>query len=60
MTFLSLGIEFKPIFVDILKGAQTTPQFLEMNPSGKVPVIKDGNLTMSERFGFLFFGFRTG
>ena len=35
-----LGIEFERVDVDILAGASRTPEFLDRNPNGRVPVLE--------------------
>ncbi|GLJ52774.1 hypothetical protein SUGI_1124160 [Cryptomeria japonica] len=42
------GIEFEIVPVDILKGEQKKPEFLALQPFGKVPVVQDGDLTLFE------------
>ncbi|HXQ49868.1 MAG TPA: glutathione S-transferase N-terminal domain-containing protein [Stellaceae bacterium] len=34
-------LAYKPIFVDVWKGDQFAPEFLKLNPNGKIPVIVD-------------------
>jgi glutathione S-transferase len=34
--------------VDLMQGAQRAPEFLKINPSGKVPALVDGDFTLSE------------
>lgn len=36
-----LGVDYNLIPVDLSKGAQKTPEFLAMNPNGRIPVIVD-------------------
>lgn len=36
-----MGVEYNLIPVDLSKGAQKTPEFLAMNPNGRIPVIVD-------------------
>jgi glutathione S-transferase len=43
-----LGIRFKVQTVDIRKGEQKDPEYLKLNPSGKVPTITDGEVVVSE------------
>jgi glutathione S-transferase len=43
-----LGVAFDEVSVDILSGAQRLPAFLTLNPVGKVPVLLDGDLALSE------------
>jgi GST-like protein len=35
------GLPYEPHLVDILKGDQSTPEFLSLNPNGKIPAIVD-------------------
>lgn len=35
------GLPYKEIFVDVWKGDQFKPEFLKINPNGKIPVIVD-------------------
>lgn len=41
-------IPYKSIFVDLNKKEQREPQFLELNPNGKVPVLVDGKKVIYE------------
>ena len=43
-----LGVPFQVETVDIRKGEQKTPEYLKLNPSGKVPTITDGKVVVSE------------
>ena len=38
-----IGLPYEPHLVDILKGDQATPEFLALNPNGKIPAIIDPN-----------------
>ena len=40
--------EYEYVHVDLFKGAARTPEFLALNPAGKVPVLVDGELTLTE------------
>ena len=42
------GIEYELRWVDIMAGAQKTPEFLSLNPMGKLPVLVDGAVVVSE------------
>uniref|UniRef100_A0A0C9QRC5 glutathione transferase n=1 Tax=Wollemia nobilis TaxID=56998 RepID=A0A0C9QRC5_9CONI len=46
--FVEKGIDFEIVPVDMLKGEQKKPEFLALQPFGKVPVIQDGDLTLFE------------
>lgn len=34
------GIEFESVHLDLMKGENKSPEFLKMNPSGKIPVLE--------------------
>jgi len=54
--FLSLlGLPVELINVDLVAGAQKTPEFLEMNPFGQVPVIQDGEVTLADANAILVY-----
>jgi len=41
-------LEFEKIFIDLRKGEQKTPEFLRLNPYGKVPVLVDEDEVLYE------------
>lgn len=43
-----LGLKYQMLPVDILKGETREPDFLALNPAGKVPVLVDGDLVITE------------
>ncbi len=43
-----LGVDYRLEHVDIMTGAHKTPAFLAKNEMGKLPVIEDGNVVVSE------------
>merc|ERR1712243_13176 len=48
MTLDLLGLEYTYTTVNILEGEQKEPEFLALNPQHTVPVLCDGNLTITE------------
>jgi glutathione S-transferase len=42
------GQPYERVLTDITTGAQKTPEYLAINPMGKVPALKDGDATMAE------------
>jgi glutathione S-transferase len=47
--FLSLlGLPFRKVEVDLMRGEQKTPEFVAMNPFAQVPVIQDGEHTLAD------------
>ncbi|MBI3525255.1 MAG: glutathione S-transferase family protein [Betaproteobacteria bacterium] len=54
--FLSLlGLPVEIININLQAGEQKTPEFLQMNPFGQVPVIQDGEITLSDSNGILVY-----
>ncbi len=47
--------EFKFIPINIRKGEQREPAFLALNPVGRVPVLVDGDLTLTESNAILLY-----
>jgi glutathione S-transferase len=43
-----LGLEYELRFVDILSGAQKQPDILALNPMGKLPILVDGGVVVTE------------
>lgn len=43
-----LGIDLEMIEVDVRNGGNRTPEYLRLNPNGKVPVLVDGELVIWE------------
>jgi glutathione S-transferase len=43
-----LGVPFEAVSVNLPKGEHRTPAFLELNPAGRVPVLVDGDLILTE------------
>jgi glutathione S-transferase len=48
-----LGIPFEKVKVDLSKGEQRNPEFLSLNPNGKVPVLIVGGQPMFESLAML-------
>ncbi len=43
-----IGVPYELRFVDIMKGAQKSPEFLALNPMGKLPTLTDGDTVVTE------------
>ena len=56
-----LGLECEIVPVDLIKGEQRKPEFLALNPFGRVPVLTDGDLTLAESHAILtYLGEKSG
>lgn len=43
-----VGEPYERVLIDITTGAQKTPDYLAINPMGKVPALEDGDVTVAE------------
>ena len=43
-----LGVDFEAIPVDLRAGENRRPEFLKLNPAGKLPVLVDGDVVLTE------------
>jgi glutathione S-transferase len=43
-----LGVPYELRFVDIMTGAQKAPDMVALNPMGKVPILTDGDVVVTE------------
>lgn len=48
MVLEELGVPFELSLVDRSRHAQRSPQYLKLNPNGKIPVLVDGDLVLYE------------
>lgn len=47
------GVGYQPVHINLLKGEQTSPQFLEKNPMGTVPALHVGGKILGESLAIL-------
>src|SRR5713226_7976996 len=58
---LELGLDSEIIPVDLTKREHRKPEYLALNPNGRVPVLTDGDLTLWESHAILaYLGDKTG
>ncbi|GLU04027.1 hypothetical protein SLE2022_211940 [Rubroshorea leprosula] len=49
------GLQYQYIPVDLFKGEQLTPEFTEVNPTGYVPALVDGDVVVSDSLAILMY-----
>ena len=49
------GLPYEIVPIDVLKGEQHSPEFLRINPNGKVPAIVDGEVTVFDSNAILLY-----
>lgn len=54
-TLQELGVDFESISIDLRAGAHHTPEFLKLNPAGRIPVLVDGDLVLSESVAIVLY-----
>jgi len=54
-TLQELGVDFEPIRVNLQAGEHQRPQFLRINPAGKIPVLVDGDLVLTESVAIVLY-----
>lgn len=55
MTAELLGAPVERVFVDLPQRAQAKPEFLALNPNGKVPVLVDGDFELWESYAIMIY-----
>jgi len=48
LTLALSGADWTPAYVDFFNGAARTPEFLDMNIMGEVPVLEDGDIKLTQ------------
>jgi glutathione S-transferase len=54
-TLRELGVEFELITVNMMRGEHRRPEFLAINPAGKLPVLVDGDLVLTESVAIVIY-----
>jgi glutathione S-transferase len=47
-TLQELGVPFESVIINMISGEHQTPEFAKINPARKLPVLVDGDLTLTE------------
>ena len=54
-TLQELGVDFESITVNMTAGEHKGPAFLKVNPAGKLPVLVDGDMTLTESIAIVLY-----
>jgi glutathione S-transferase len=54
-TLQELDADFEPIRVNLVAGEHRRPEFLKINPAGKIPVLIDGDLVLTESVAIVLY-----
>jgi glutathione S-transferase len=54
-TLQELGVDFEPIRVNLVAGEHQRSEFLKINPAGKIPVLVDGDLVLTESVAIVLY-----
>ena len=55
MCLEEIGAQYEISRIDLLKGEQKNPDYLKLNPNGKVPTLKDGSFILWESNAILLY-----
>lgn len=54
-TLQELGVDFDPVPVNLMAGEHRRPEFLRLNPAGKIPVLVDGDRVLTESVAIVLY-----
>ena len=54
-TLQELGIDFESVVVNLQRGEHRRPEFLRLNPVGKLPVLVDGEVVINESVAIVLY-----
>jgi glutathione S-transferase len=54
-TLQELGVDFEPVRINLMAGEHQSPEFLKINPAGKLPVLMDGDLVLTESVAIVLY-----
>ena len=54
-TLQELGIDFESVVVNLQRGEHRRPEFLRLNPVGKLPVLVDGEVVLNESVAIVLY-----
>ena len=54
-TLQELGVDFESVVVNLVAGDHRRPEFLKINPAGRVPVLVDYDLVLTESVAIVLY-----
>lgn len=54
-TLQELGVSFDAVTVNLMAGEHRSPQFLKINPAGKLPALVDGEMVLTESVAIVLY-----
>jgi len=54
-TLQELGVEFEAVTINLITGEHRSAAFLEINPAGKLPVLVDGDMVLTESIAIVLY-----
>jgi len=54
-TLQELGVGFEPVHIGLMAGDHRKPEFLALNPAGKVPVLEDDGFVLTESAAIMLY-----
>jgi glutathione S-transferase len=54
-TLQELGVDFESVTVNLQRGEHRRPEFLRLNPAGKLPVLVDGDVVLNESVAIVLY-----
>lgn len=54
-TLQELGVDFESVPVNLVAGEHRRPEFLTINPAGKLPVLVDGDMVLTESVAIVLY-----
>lgn len=54
-TLQELGVAFEAVTIDLFAGDHRRPEFLRINPAGKLPVLVDGDMVLTESVAIVLY-----
>lgn len=50
-----LGVPYEPVTVNLMAGENHLPEFLKINPAGKIPALVDGDVVLTESVAIVLY-----